>query len=104
MIKSEEILYLLYQHDKNHEKSLQQFNQVIIIMEENMIVIKDPKTFSFSSNWPKDVDENLTHEYKFIIKSNESLGDNKMKNEIEQLMLKHKYGNNDHEHGKQQNE
>ena len=30
-----------------HQKNLQQFNQVIIIMEENMIVIRDPKIFVF---------------------------------------------------------
>ena len=30
-----------------------------IIMEENMIVIRDPKTFSFNFDWPKYVDENL---------------------------------------------
>ena len=37
----------------------------------------------------------------FIIKSNEFLAENKIKNEIEQLNNKH--GNNIHEHGKQQN-
>ena len=30
-----------------HQKNLQQFNQVIIIMEENMIVIRDPQIFVF---------------------------------------------------------
>ena len=30
-----------------------------IIMEENMIVIKDPYTFSFNFDFPKDLDENL---------------------------------------------
>ena len=37
-----------------------------------MIVIRDPKTFCFSFDWPKYVDENLNHEIEFIIKSNES--------------------------------
>ena len=73
-------------------------------MEENMIVIRDPKTFYFDFDWPKNVDENLKHEIEFIIKSNESLAENKIKNEIEQLLLKYKHGNNIHEHGKQQNE
>ena len=41
-------------------------------MEENMIVIRDPKTFCLSFDWSKDLDENLKHEIKFIIKSNES--------------------------------
>ena len=51
-------------------------------MEENMIVIRDPKTFCF----------------------NFELAENKTKNEIEQLLLKCKHGNNIHEHGKKQNE
>ena len=69
-----------------------------------MIVIRDPKTFCFNFDWPKDVDENLKHEIEFIIKSNESLAQNKLKNETEQLLSKYKYGNSIHEHGKQQNE
>ena len=31
-------------------------------MEENMIMIRDPKTFCFSFDWSKGVDENLKHE------------------------------------------
>ena len=69
-----------------------------------MIVIRDPKTFCFNFDWPKDVDKNLKHEIEFIIKSNESLADNKIKSEIEQLLSKYKYGNDIHEHGKQKNE
>ena len=41
-------------------------------MEENMIVVRDTKTFHFDLDWPKDVDESLKHENEFIIKSNES--------------------------------
>ena len=48
-------------------------------MEENMIVIRDSKTFYFDFNWPKDFDDNLTHEIDFIIKSNECLAENKIK-------------------------
>ena len=69
-------------------------------MEESMIVIKDPKTFCFNFHWLKDVNENLLHEIEFIIKSNESLTENKIENEIDQLLLKYKHGNNIHEHGK----
>ena len=69
-----------------------------------MIVIRDPKTFYFNFDLPKDVDENLKRETEFIIKSNESLAEVIIKNEIEQLLLKYKHGNNIHEHGKQQNE
>ena len=49
-------------------------------MEQNMIVMRDPKTFYFDFNRPKDVDENLKHEmylHEFIIKSNEFLAENK---------------------------
>ena len=35
-----------------------------MIMEENMIVIRDPKTFCFNFGWPKDVEKNLKHEHK----------------------------------------
>ena len=69
-----------------------------------MIVIRDPKTFCFNFDQPKDVDENLKHKIEFIIQSNESLTENKIKNKIQQLFLKYKHGNNIHELGKQQNE
>ena len=38
-----------------------------------------------------------------LIKSNESLADNKIKSETEQLLAKYKHGNNIHEYRKQQN-
>ena len=53
-------------------------------MEENMIVIRYLKNFCFKFDWPKDVDENWKHEIEFIIKSNESLAENK-ENKNEQL-------------------
>ena len=37
-------------------------------MEENMIVITDPKTFYFDFHWPKDVDDNLKHEIEYYHK------------------------------------
>ena len=58
-------------------------------MEKNMIEIKNPKTFYFDFDWPKDVDENLKQEIEFMIKSNESLAKNKRKNKIEQLLSKY---------------
>ena len=73
-------------------------------MEENVIVIIDPKNFYFYFDWPKDVGKNLKQEIEFTIKSNESLAENKIKNEIEQLLSNYKYGNNIHKHRKQQNE
>ena len=44
-----------------------------------MIVVRDSITFCFSFYWPKDVDNNLKNEIEFIIKSNESLIENKKK-------------------------
>ena len=76
-------------------------------MEKKLIMIRDPKTFCFNFYWPKNVGENLKHEIEFIIKSNECLkamkAEKKIKNKIEQLLLKYKHGNNIHEHEKQQN-
>ena len=57
-------------------------------MVENMIEIRDLKTFCLTFHWPKDVDKNLKHEIEFIIKSNESLAEIKINNKIEQLLLK----------------
>ena len=69
-----------------------------------MIVIRDLKIFCFNFDRPNDVDENLKHQIEFLIKSNKSLVENKIKNDIEQLLSKYKHGNKIHEHGKQQNE
>ena len=69
-------------------------------MEKLMIIIRDPKTFCFRFDLPKDVDENLKHETEFIIKSNESFAENKIKNETKELLLKYNHGNNIHEYGK----
>ena len=66
-----------------------------------MIVIRDPITFYLDFDQPEDVDENLKQKIEFIIKNNESLAGNKIKDEIEQLLSQYKHGNNIHEHGKQ---
>ena len=55
-----------------------------------MVVIREPKTFYFDFDWSKNVDKTLKHEIEFIIKGNESLAENKIKNKIEQLLLKYK--------------
>ena len=60
-------------------------------------MIRDPKSFFFNFDWPKNVDENLKHKIEFIIKNNESLADNKRKNKVEQLLLKYKHGNDIHQ-------
>ena len=41
-----------------------------VMMEGNMTVRRDPKSFCFNFDWPKYVDENLKYEIEFIIKSN----------------------------------
>ena len=64
-------------------------------------MIKDSKTICFNFDWPKSLDGNLKQEIEFIIKTNESLPVNKIRKEIEQLLLKYKHGNNIHEHIKQ---
>ena len=53
-----------------------------------MIVIRDPKTFCFNFNRPKYVDENLKHETEFIIKSNESLAEDKIKKQHWTIIVK----------------
>ena len=63
---------------------------------------RDPKTCCFDFDLPKDIDENLKRE--FIIKTNESLAEIIIKNEVEEILLKYKHGNNIHENGKQQSE
>ena len=62
-------------------------------MEENIIMIRHRKTFYYNF-------DNLKHENEFIIKRNESLVENKIKSEIEQLLFKYKLGNNILEHRK----
>ena len=63
---------------------------------------RDPKICCFDFDLPKDIDENLKRE--FIIKTNESLAEIIIKNEVEEILLKYKHGNNIHENGKQQSE
>ena len=48
-----------------------------------MVLIRASKTFYFDFDWSKDLDKNLKHEIKIIIKGNEFLAGNKIKNEIE---------------------
>ena len=61
-------------------------------MEENMVAVRDSKNFYFYFDWSKIVDENLTHEIEFIMKSTRSLAENKIENKTEQLLLKYKHG------------
>ena len=58
------IVYLLNKHNKITKKTLQQFNQVIIIMADNRTV----KNIHF--DLPKGVDKDLQYEIDFITKHN----------------------------------
>ena len=65
-----------------------------------MIVITFLQTFSFDFDWHKNVDNDLKHEIDFSFlkkkkkkRSIESLADNKIKNETEQLLSKYKQRN-----------
>ena len=69
-----------------------------------MVVIGKLKKFYFNFDWPKDVDKNFKYEIKFVMKSNISLAENKLKNDIEQSLSKYKHGNDIHKYRKQQNE
>ena len=55
------------------------------MIEENMIVMRDSKFFCFDFDWSKNVNENLKHEIEFIIKSNESLSENKIKTRLKNV-------------------
>ena len=62
-------LYILYQHNKITKNVFNNLIKSIIIMEENMIAIRDPKTYCFTFDWPKDTtDESLNHEMELLIK------------------------------------
>ena len=56
-------------------------------MEQNMILIRDPKTFYFNFDRSKDIDENLKSKTEFAMNSNECFVEDKKNNLIEQLFL-----------------
>ena len=58
-----------------------------------MVVIREPRTFDFNFDFPKDVGKNLKHEIGII-----------KKNKIKQFLSRYKHVNNIHEHEKQQKE
>ena len=105
-LKSEKY-YIFCINTIKSQKTLQQFNQVIIIMvvhigENKLVIATEPKAFYF--DLPTNVDINLKHEIYFIIKHNELLPEHKIKNEIRQLLSKYKHRKDIREHGKQYNE
>ena len=59
-------------------------------IDDNKLVITRPKTFNFYFYLAGNVDKNLRHEIDFIIKQNGFLAEQKIKNEIDQLLYKYK--------------
>ena len=64
-------VFLVQVKTRNNFKKL----QVMIIMKDKMIVIREPKTFHFKFDLPKDVERNWKHEIELIIKHNKSLAE-----------------------------
>ena len=87
---------------KNHQKSLQQFNQVVIILGDNKLVITESKTFHLDLR--NDAGIGLKRKIYSIIKHNQRLVEHTIKSEVRQLLSKYKHGNDIHEHGIQQND
>ena len=52
----------------------------MIIKDNKLIILIDPKTFYFAL--PKKVDNSIKHEIHFIIKHNKFAGEHTMKNDI----------------------
>ena len=65
-------------------------------------ITTEPKSFSF--DLPKDAGNNMAHEIGSIIKHNKILAEHSIKNVVRQLLTKYKHENDNHEHGKQQNQ
>ena len=85
---------------QKRQKNLLHFNQVIIKMRDNKLVITtEPKSFSF--NLPKNVSTNFKYGIDSIIKQNEYLAYHPLKNGIRQLLSKYKHGNKIHQYRKQ---
>ena len=84
----------------NDKKTLQQFNQVIIIMGvqtgDNQIVTTT-KLKAFYFDLPEDAGINLKHGIYFIMKYNKLLAVHTRKSEIRKLLFKYKHGNDIHE-------
>ena len=95
----------MHQHNKITKKVYDNLiKSSIKIQSRKYDCYKRPLQFLFHFDWPKDFDENFKHEIEFTITSNDCLAENKIKNEIEQLLSKYKHGNDILEHRKQENE
>ena len=58
-------------------------------IDDNKLVVTETKTFHFHFDSPKDVAKNLKHEIGHIIKCNEFLAEQRIKNEIDQFLFKY---------------
>ena len=95
--------YIFYINTIKSPKTLQELNQVIIIMgvhigDNKLVITTGPRTFYF--DLPKDAGINLKHNIYFIIKHKKLLLEHMTKNEIRKLLPIYKRGNDIHEHGK----
>ena len=68
------------------------------IVDNKLVMSTEPKSFRF--DLPKIADNKFNQE---ITKDNKRLSEQTIKSEVRQLLSKHKYKNNIHEHRKQQN-
>ena len=91
-----QIVCLLCHHNNNLIKS---FEKMGVHLKDNKLIIAELKTIHFVI--PKDVCNNLKYKNDSIIKHNEVLVEQIMKNKISRLLFKYKHVNNIHEHGKQ---
>ena len=62
---------------------------------------KETKTFHFHFHFAEKVDDSLKQEICSIIEDNGFLAEQRIKNETDQLLHKHKHGKNIHGHRKQ---
>ena len=62
---------------------------------------KETKTFHFHFYFAEKVDDSLKQEIYSIIEDNGFLAEQRIKNEIDQLLHKYNHGNNIHGHRKQ---
>ena len=60
-----------------------------VYIEDDVAIRIESKTCHFNFDFPKVVDKNLKDEIEFIIKRNESSAEQKIGNEISQLLSKH---------------
>ena len=67
--------------------------------DNKIAITTKPKTFHF--DLAKNAGQNLKHEVGSIIKRNQFLTEQRIRNKINQLLSKYKQGKDIHEHGKQ---